>query len=200
MRELPEDAETIANLIRAEPDWRYLDRTGQRQRLWAVRDEADVARIGHLIAEDVRPDWAIIRSLFKFGLPTGIQGIAMNVGGVLMLAFVGSLAQSAAAQAAFAVSYNQLFSFVTWTSIGLMGAAAAVAGQNLGAGRPDRTARAVHIAARLLGPAEGSQVVVTKTVRDLVTGTDLEFHPLGAATLRGVPGEWELFEAKTSDR
>lgn len=59
---------------------------------------------------------------------------------------------------------------------------------------------AVHIAARLLGPAEGSQVVVTKTVRDLVTGTDLEFHPLGAATLRGVPGEWELFEAKTSDR
>ena len=34
------------------------------------------------------------------------------------------------------MSYSQLFSFVTWTSIGLMGAAAAVAGQNLGAGRP----------------------------------------------------------------
>ncbi len=66
----------------------------------------------------------------------------MNVGGVFLLAFVGSLAQSAAAQAAFAVSYTQLFSFVTWTSIGLMGAAAAVAGQNLGAGRPDRTAAA----------------------------------------------------------
>ena len=31
------------------------------------------------------PDWTIIRSLFRFGLPTGIQGIAMNVGGVLML-------------------------------------------------------------------------------------------------------------------
>jgi Na+-driven multidrug efflux pump len=62
---------------------------------------------------------------------------------------VGSLAQSAPAQAAYAVSYNQLFSFVTWTSIGLMGAAAAVAGQNLGAGRPDRTAAAVHIAARI---------------------------------------------------
>ena len=47
------------------------------------------------------------------------------------------------------MSYTQLFSFVTWTSIGLMGAAAAVAGQNLGAGRPDRTAAAVHIAARI---------------------------------------------------
>jgi putative MATE family efflux protein len=94
------------------------------------------------------PDWAIIRSLFRFGLPTGIQGVAMNIGGVFMLGFIGSLAQSAAAQAAFAVSYNELFSLVTWTSVGLMGAAAAVAGQNLGAGQPDRAARAVRIAAR----------------------------------------------------
>ena len=98
--------------------------------------------------DDLRPDWNIIRSLFRFGLPTGIQGIAMNIGGVLMLAFIGSLAQSAAAQAAFAVSYTQLFSLVTWTAVGLMGAAAAVAGQNLGAGRPDRASAAVHLAAR----------------------------------------------------
>ncbi len=94
------------------------------------------------------PDWRIIRSLFRFGLPTGIQGIAMNVGGVFMLSFIGSLPQSAAAQAAFAVTYTQLFSLITWTSIGLMGAAAAVAGQNLGAGRPDRADEAVHVAAR----------------------------------------------------
>jgi putative MATE family efflux protein len=95
-----------------------------------------------------KPDWAIIRSIFKFGLPTGFQGIAMNIGGVAMLAFIGSLAQSAAAQAAFAISYTQLFSLVTWTSVGLMGAAASVAGQNLGAGHPDRANSAVHIAAR----------------------------------------------------
>jgi putative MATE family efflux protein len=92
-------------------------------------------------------DWRIVKSLFRFGLPAGIQGIAMNIGGVFMLAFIGSLAQSAAAQAAFAVSYTQLFSLVTWTSVGLMGAAAAVAGQNLGAARPDRAEKVVHIAA-----------------------------------------------------
>lgn len=94
------------------------------------------------------PDWSIIRSIFKFGLPTGIQGIAMNIGGVLMLSFIGSLARSAAAQAAFSISYMELFSLITWTSVGLMGAAAAVAGQNLGAGHPDRANAAVHIAAR----------------------------------------------------
>src|SRR5215216_6670254 len=34
------------------------------------------------------PNWSIIKSIFKFGLPTGFQGIAMNIGGVFMLAFI----------------------------------------------------------------------------------------------------------------
>lgn len=95
------------------------------------------------------PDWTVIRSLFRFGLPTGIQGIAMNVGGVLMLSFIGSLALSAPAQAAFVVGYGQLFSLVTWMAMGLMGAASAVAGQNLGANQPDRAAHGVAVAARI---------------------------------------------------
>ena len=97
----------------------------------------------------LRPAWQIIRELFRFGLPTGVQGVAMNLGGMLLIAFVGSLAQSAAAQAAYAVGYTQVFSLITWTSVGLMGAAAAVAGQNLGAGRPERARAAVHRAARV---------------------------------------------------
>ena len=94
-----------------------------------------------------RPDWSIIRQLFRFGLPTGLQGVAMNVAGVFLIRFVGSLEQSAEAQAAYAISYTELFSFITWTSIGLMGAAATVAGQNLGAGRPERSVHGVRIAA-----------------------------------------------------
>src|SRR5262245_33987905 len=97
---------------------------------------------------DLAPDWTIIKSLFRFGLPTGIQGIAMNIGGVMLLSFIGSLGESAAAQGAYAVSYTELFSLITWTSVGLMGAAAAIAGQNLGAGKPERAERAVHVAAR----------------------------------------------------
>jgi putative MATE family efflux protein len=96
-----------------------------------------------------RPDLTIIRSLFRFGLPAGIQGVAMNVAGVMLLRFIGSLPYSAEAQAAYAVGYAELFSLITWTSVGLMGAAAAVAGQNLGAGKPDRSAHAVHLTARI---------------------------------------------------
>ena len=109
---------------------------------------------GHLVIRfsrqmDWKPDWVIIRSLFRFGLPTGVQGIAMNVAGVLMLRFIGSLEQSAAAQAAFAIGYTELFSLITWTSVGLMGAAATIAGQNLGAGQPERAIAGVHTASRI---------------------------------------------------
>ncbi|MGH9720892.1 MAG: MATE family efflux transporter [Bryobacteraceae bacterium] len=98
---------------------------------------------------DMRPDWAVIRSLFRFGLPTGVQGIAMNIAGVLLLRFIGSLEHSAAAQAAYAVGYSELFSLITWTSVGLMGASATIAGQNLGAGNPERAMHGVAVAARI---------------------------------------------------
>ena len=96
-----------------------------------------------------KPDWRVIRELFRFGLPAGFQGIVMNVAGVLLLRFVGSLEHSAEAQAAYAVGYTELFALITWTSVGLMGATAAVAGQNLGAGRPARSARAAEVAAAI---------------------------------------------------
>lgn len=54
----------------------------------------------------------------------------------------------------------------------------------------------VHIAARALGEASSGQVIVTRTVRDLATGTDLKFVSLGQVSLRGVPGQWELYQAE----
>ena len=95
------------------------------------------------------PDFRIIRSLFRFGLPTGVQGIAMNIAGVMLLGFIGSLEYSAAAQAAYAVGYTELFSLISWTSVGLMGAAATISGQNLGAGNPERAMNGVAVASRI---------------------------------------------------
>ncbi len=115
--------------------------------LWSLWRGDFVLSFRHL--PSYRPDWAVIRQLFRFGLPAGVQGIAMNVAGVLLLRFIGSLEHSAEAQAAYAVGYVEMFSFITWSSVGLMGAAAAVAGQNLGAGKPDRAAQSAAAAARL---------------------------------------------------
>jgi class 3 adenylate cyclase len=56
---------------------------------------------------------------------------------------------------------------------------------------------AVHIAARALAEGSDPRVIVTRTVRDLASGADLAFNPLGEVSLRGIPGQWELFEALT---
>ena len=115
--------------------------------LWRLTRADSVIQFGDDMER--RPDWRIIRSLFRFGLPTGVQGIAMNIGGVFLLRFIGSLEHSAAAQAAFAVDYTELFSLITWTSTGLLGASATIAGQNLGAGNPDRAIEGVRVASHI---------------------------------------------------
>ncbi len=53
----------------------------------------------------------------------------------------------------------------------------------------------VHIAARVAGLARPSEVLVSRTVTDLVAGSGLGFESRGERQLKGVPGEWELFEA-----
>jgi class 3 adenylate cyclase len=58
----------------------------------------------------------------------------------------------------------------------------------------------VHIASRVLGVADRGQVVVTKTVPRPGDRHRPALRALGVTNLRGVPGEWELFEARTTDR
>ena len=53
---------------------------------------------------------------------------------------------------------------------------------------------AVHIAARIMAMAAGGQVLVSSTVRDLVAGSRLGFTDAGTHELKGVPGEWHLYE------
>jgi len=53
---------------------------------------------------------------------------------------------------------------------------------------------AVHIGARVMGLGGAGQVLVSRTVRDLVTGSGLRFDDYGSHSLKGVEGTWELFE------
>jgi class 3 adenylate cyclase len=52
---------------------------------------------------------------------------------------------------------------------------------------------AVHIGARVCALAGAGQVLVTSTVKDLVTGSGIQFKDHGAHVLKGVPDEWRLF-------
>ena len=54
---------------------------------------------------------------------------------------------------------------------------------------------AVHIGARVLGNAQSGEVLVSRTVKDLVAGSGLEFTDRGSHELKGVAGTWELFAA-----
>ncbi|MDH6195892.1 pimeloyl-ACP methyl ester carboxylesterase [Mycobacterium frederiksbergense] len=51
---------------------------------------------------------------------------------------------------------------------------------------------AVHIAARILGQAGAGDILVSRTVRDLVVGSGTGFEDRGSVELRGVPGTWQL--------
>jgi class 3 adenylate cyclase len=55
---------------------------------------------------------------------------------------------------------------------------------------------AVHIAARVASLAEPGQVLVSSTVKDLVTGSELEFVDTGEHELKGLPNKWRLFAVR----
>jgi class 3 adenylate cyclase len=52
---------------------------------------------------------------------------------------------------------------------------------------------AVHIGARVASLAGASEVLVSRTVKDLVAGSGLRFVDRGSQTLKGVPGEWQIY-------
>jgi class 3 adenylate cyclase len=56
----------------------------------------------------------------------------------------------------------------------------------------DVAGMAVHIGARVAAQAGPSEVLVSSTVRDIVTGSRLRFADRGEYELKGVPGQWRL--------
>ncbi len=52
---------------------------------------------------------------------------------------------------------------------------------------------AVHIGARISSLAGASEILVSRTVRDLVTGSGFDFDDRGTHPLKGVPDEWQVY-------
>lgn len=57
----------------------------------------------------------------------------------------------------------------------------------------DLSGLAVHLASRLLNHAQPMDVVVSRTVRDLLAGSELGFEDRGETVLRDIPGSWQIF-------
>lgn len=55
----------------------------------------------------------------------------------------------------------------------------------------------VNIASRIEGLAQPGEVLVSRTVIDLVAGSGLDFDDRGEHDLKGVPGRWQLFAARS---
>jgi len=58
---------------------------------------------------------------------------------------------------------------------------------------------AVHLGSRVMSLAGPAQVLVTTTVRDLITGTQAKLEDAGTHELRGVPGEWQIWRLTSLD-
>lgn len=52
---------------------------------------------------------------------------------------------------------------------------------------------AVHVGARLASKARPGEILISKTVRDLIQGSDIRLTDRGSHALKGVPGRWHLF-------
>lgn len=52
---------------------------------------------------------------------------------------------------------------------------------------------AVHLAARVSGVAEAGEILVSRTVKDLVAGSGLRFTDCGSPTLKGIAESWQIF-------
>jgi class 3 adenylate cyclase len=52
---------------------------------------------------------------------------------------------------------------------------------------------AVHVAARVMSEAQGGEILVSETVRDVVAGANLSFSDRGARELKGIEGQRRLF-------
>jgi class 3 adenylate cyclase len=63
---------------------------------------------------------------------------------------------------------------------------------------PDVAGIAVHIASRISALAQPSEILTSRTVVDLTSGSGITYHPRGDHALKGVPGSWQLSAVQTS--
>lgn len=63
--------------------------------------------------------------------------------------------------------------------------------------RGEYSGMALHIAARIADLAPSREIIVSRTVKDLVAGSGLDFKDFGIHALKGVPDDWQLYRVQS---
>ncbi|MEP6999727.1 MAG: MATE family efflux transporter [bacterium] len=90
-----------------------------------------------------RPDWRTLRQVVRIGLPTAVTGVVFSL--IYVLVTRTATQFGTPALAALGIGHR-VESWLFMIAVGFGAATAAIVGQNLGAGRPDRAARAGWLA------------------------------------------------------
>jgi putative MATE family efflux protein len=91
---------------------------------------------------DARPDWAMMRRILRLALPVSLQRFAPNLGAAVVTWLINTLGTNGAAVLTAYSVVSQLNALLSGPSQGVANATAPLVGQNLGARRPERSARA----------------------------------------------------------
>jgi putative MATE family efflux protein len=96
---------------------------------------------------DLRPDWAMMRRILRIALPISLQRLAPNLGAAVVTWLINTLPVNGTNVLTAYSIITQVFGLLLGPSMGVAIATAPLVGQNLGAGRPERSARAGWLAA-----------------------------------------------------
>ena len=149
----------------------FTDIVGSTERAAELRDVA---------WRDLRQqhDRLVRRQLRRFG------GHEINTAGDSFLAAFGRPARAIACAGAIRAAVREL---------GLEVRAGLHVGEVEGSGR-EVAGLALHIGARVASEAGPGEVLVSQSVHDALAGSEFDFDDRGVRALKGVPGEWRLFE------
>jgi putative MATE family efflux protein len=91
---------------------------------------------------DLRPDWPMMRRILRIAFPVSLQRLAPNLGAAVVTWLINTLATNGTNVLTAYSIITQVFGLLSGPSLGVASATAPLVGQNLGAGRPERSARA----------------------------------------------------------
>ncbi len=135
---------------------------------------------------DMRPDAAYFRKALDIGVPASIEGTGRAISVNAMLVVVGSFPTAVVAGYGIGV---RIFSVIFLPAIAVSQGVETMAGQNIGAEKPDRAGRAAHFASKamflILGAAGGLIFLFPEPISAVFTN-DPEVIRVGAEFLRYV--------------